>query len=648
MTELIGERSEQSSSATLHALLEHSREGIALVDADGKMLYANPAIAHVLGASANDSLGQNFAILVHPEDQSGAAEVFAELVSRGGGEASGVFRWRIGDGSWHPLQATWTNQLAVPGIEAVVTRFSEIGPLPLPAQPFDLSTSRQFQVLIENAVHITAILERDGTIRYVSPAVERMLGYSAAALIGMSASDIIHPEDAPAASECFASQGQPSGLSQLCQFRARHKDGSWRLLEAIITNRLDDPQIGGIVVDARDVTERKWSAERLQHSLEALLAIHQVGRLLGSNPEQQAIGAALLDSARRIAPIDEAVLLLRTARGHLTSTGGSGGIGKIWPIVRRTRAARAARQQVLRTGTPQFFRTRPSELGFSPIEAWDLPLRAQERVIGILEVYGTNLLAGPGIDELSILADQAASALERARLYKDLAERERRLEALVRQLLLAEEEERRRVAYEIHDGLAQLAWAAQQHLEAFAAQYRAHNKQRRDELGQALALASRTVREARRVIAGLRPAILDDFGLASAISFELQAQRADGWEVEFNDGLGSIRLDPSLETALLRVVQEALTNIRKHAHSKRVAVSLERRANLIYVEIRDWGRGFRPAVAQAAVGPSEHVGLAGMQERTALINGRLTIRSRPGAGTRIQVLAPLRELAGKA
>src|SRR5260221_177807 len=523
MTELIGERSEQSSSATLQALLEHSREGIALVDADGKMLYANPAIAHVLGASANDSLGQNFAILVHPEDQNGAAEVFAELVSRGGGEASGVFRWRIGDGSWHPLQATWTNQLAVPGIEAVVTRFSEIG---------------------------------------------------------------------------------------------------------------------GIVVDARDVTERKWSAERLQHSLEALLAIHQVGRLLGSNPEQQAIGAALLDSARRIAPIDEAVLLLRTARGNLTSTGGSGGIGKIWPIVRRTRAARAARQQVLRTGTPQFFRTRPSELGFSPIEAWDLPLRAQERVIGILEVYGTNLLAGPGIDELSILADQAASALERARLYKDLAERERRLEALVRQLLLAEEEERRRVAYEMHDGLAQLAWAAQQHLEAFAAQYRAHNKQRRDELGQALALASRTVREARRVIAGLRPAILDDFGLASAISFELQAQRADGWEVEFNDGLGSIRLDPSLETALLRVVQEALTNIRKHAHSKRVAVSLERRANLIYVDIRDWGRGFRPAVAQAAGGPSEHVGLAGIAGPTALINGRLTIRRRPGAGTRIQRLAP--------
>jgi signal transduction histidine kinase len=79
---------------------------------------------------------------------------------------------------------------------------------------------------------------------------------------------------------------------------------------------------------------------------------------------------------------------------------------------------------------------------------------------------------------------------------------------------------------------------------------------------------------------------------------------------ELNDGLGSIRLDPSLGTAPLRVVQEALTNVRKHAHSKRVSVTLERGTNLVHLEIRDWGRGVRPAAAQAGVGPSEHVGLA--------------------------------------
>ncbi len=501
------------------------------------------------------------------------------------------------------------------------------------------------QLLTENAVHITAILEQDGTIRYVSPAIERMLGYPPDTLVGSSASALIHPEDKPSDMALDPS----AGPIRLSQFRARHKDGSWRLMEAIVTNRFDDPLIGGIVVDARDVTERKWSAERVQHSLEALLAIHQVGIILGSNPEQQAIAAAVVECALRIAPIEEAVLLLRTQRGNLTSAGGSGS-GRIWSAVHGARSARAARQQVLESEAPQFFRLRPSQLAVKSIEAWDVPLRSQERVIGMLEVYGSDLLGGTGLDELSILADQAASALERARLYRELAEREKRLEALVRQLLLAGEDERRRVAYDIHDGLAQLAWAAQQHLEAFAAGYlrrRARSPQRKTELEQALGLASRTVREARRVIGGLRPAILDDFGLSSAISFELQGLRAEGCEVTFKDGLGSLRLEPTLETALFRVVQEALTNIRKHARARRVEVTLERRANHLYLEIQDWGRGFSVDRAQSVNGRGERVGLAGMQERIGLINGRLTIRSRPGAGTRIQVQAPVREVTAK-
>ena len=78
---------------------------------------------------------------------------------------------------------------------------------------------------------------------------------------------ITDSQDAPAATEGFAQCGRQPAPAQLCQFRTRHKDGSWRFLEAIITNRLDDPLIGGMVMDARDVTERKWSAERLQQSL---------------------------------------------------------------------------------------------------------------------------------------------------------------------------------------------------------------------------------------------------------------------------------------------------------------------------------------------------------------------------------------------
>ena len=189
------------------------------------------------------------------------------------------------------------------------------------------------------------------------------------------------------------------------------------------------------MIDARDVTERKWSAERLQRSLEALLAIHDVGRVLGSNLEQQAIAAALLDGAHRVAPFDAAALRLGTGEGG-TRASRPFGSREAWESARKCRAARAARTTALQTGTPQFFRLPRKRSGGGDTEACALPLRVQDRVVGMLELYGADASGQWPIDELTILADQAASALDRARLYQALSERERRLEHLVRRLLL--------------------------------------------------------------------------------------------------------------------------------------------------------------------------------------------------------------------
>jgi PAS domain S-box-containing protein len=499
----------------------------------------------------------------------------------------------------------------------------------------------QFRVLLENATHITAIVEPDGVARYVSPVVERMLGYPSESLKGMPLSELVHPDDAAAVLDALARGLEQPGRGPLIQVRAQHKDGSWRVLEAIVTNHLDDPEIAGMVIDARDVTERKWSAERLQQGLETLLAIHDVGRLLGSSLEQHAISAALLDGAHRIAPVDAAALWLVTARGHLRVSRMLGS-PSVWEAAHHSRPARVARRTVLRAGTPAFFRVAQSKDGLAPGDGCALPLRVHARVVGVLELHGRGPAVTWPIDELGILADQAASALERAHLYQALSERERRLEGLVRRLLLTQEEERRRFAYEVHDGLAQLATAAEQHLEAFASHYHSRSHQRAGELRKALDLSGRMVLEARRMIAGLRPTVLDERGLAAAISLELEGLRAEGWQVEFTNDLGAIRLDATLETALFRVLQEGLANVRKHAASRRVAVRLERGSRSVQLEVRDWGRGFQPSAVRRCAGPSEQVGLAGIQERIALLRGRCTIHSRPGAGARIRVEVPLR------
>lgn len=203
------------------------------------------------------------------------------------------------------------------------------------------------------------------------------------------------------------------------------------------------------------------------------------------------------------------------------------------------------------------------------------------------------------------------------------------------------EEERHHVAYELHDGLAQVAASAHQHLQAFASHYRPHSPQARQELNHALDLAQRSVREARRLIAGLRPTALDDFGLATALRLQVEAQRTDGWMINYGETLGSERLPPTIETTLFGVALEALTNARKHAHTTRARLSLERHRSMIRLEVQDWGCGFEPLAVLQEAGLGEHVGLREMQERVELVGGHLVISSRPDDGTLVVAEVPL-------
>jgi PAS domain S-box-containing protein len=203
------------------------------------------------------------------------------------------------------------------------------------------------------------------------------------------------------------------------------------------------------------------------------------------------------------------------------------------------------------------------------------------------------------------------------------------------------EEERHHVAYELHDGLAQVAASAHQHLQAFAGHYRPRSPQARQELDWALELAQRSVREARRLIAGLRPTALDDFGLATALRMQVEAQRNEGWTITYDETLGSERLPPTIETTLFGIAQEALTNARKHASTTRARLALERSGSVIRLEVQDWGYGFEPQAVLQEASLGEHVGLREMQERVELIGGHLMVSSQPDAGTLVVAEVPL-------
>ena len=155
-------------------------------------------------------------------------------------------------------------------------------------------------------------------------------------------------------------------------------------------------------------------------------------------------------------------------------------------------------------------------------------------------------------------------------------------------------------------------------------------------------LAQRTVREARNLIGGLRPTVLDDFGLARAVLVETESFEADGWEIALDERLGEARLSAQVETALYRVLQEALSNVRKRAGPARVVVTLYRRGRSVHLSVRDWGRGFDPStVTRPDPTSGAHIGLEGMRERIGQLGGEVAIRSRPKHGTTIEARVPL-------
>jgi signal transduction histidine kinase len=144
------------------------------------------------------------------------------------------------------------------------------------------------------------------------------------------------------------------------------------------------------------------------------------------------------------------------------------------------------------------------------------------------------------------------------------------------------------------------------------------------------------VQDLRRVIAGLRPTALDDFGIVQAMRLLTEELQLEGWEISYRHALETTRLPQTIETALFRVTQEALNNVRKHAGGGPVSVVLEQQGSLVRLQIEDHGRGFDPSTIQQGRA-GERVGLRGMQDRISLLGGRFHLTSRPGQGTCIIV-----------
>lgn len=275
-----------------------------------------------------------------------------------------------------------------------------------------------------------------------------------------------------------------------------------------------------------------------------------------------------------------------------------------------------------------------------------VPLVAKGQTFGALALSSVREEEPLGSDELRLLtafAQQFATAIDNVRLHQVVQERETQLEELVRKLVHAQEDERQRIARELHDETGQKLTALGMGLAALETTFASGDLARTNGLLRSLReMNDQAITELRNIMANLRPAQLDDLGLAPALRWyvgQYQARYPTA-HVQLNLEKQPGRLPSEHETVLFRVVQEALTNIRRHAQATQVTLNLTNDHSSVRLEIIDNGVGFDPQQPPRHE-PGSGLGLPGMRERVALVNGRLEIESSPGKGTRIVVELPL-------
>jgi len=217
------------------------------------------------------------------------------------------------------------------------------------------------------------------------------------------------------------------------------------------------------------------------------------------------------------------------------------------------------------------------------------------------------------------------------------------LKAISERAIRAQEEERVRIARSLHDDTAQAISMLIIHLERIEKMIPKDNPDLLRQLNESHQVATLLLESLRKIIWNLRPSILDDLGLVPAIRWYARTNLEEsGVQVEVGRGNEAMRLAPHLETMLFRILQEAVSNILRHANATKVFINLQPQDSHIMLEVKDNGRGFDVEKTTGEAVTRKQLGLLGMQERVALVNGAVRVESTPGGGTTLRIYVPLR------
>jgi PAS domain S-box-containing protein len=470
-------------------------------------------------------------------------------------------------------------------------------------------TRARCALLADNATEMIARHRPgDRAFEFASPASRRVLGYAPDELLGRTLDELVHPPDLGAVREAFAAAGDGGSVS----YRARHRDG--RLVWLETTPRVlaaGSPGAGpSVLAVTREITRFK----------ELELAIERVAREWRGTFDAASDVIMLLDERLRIARANRAaVTFFERPFADL-----------LWQPVAELLRALAPRRGSLRLPDPRRLRRRwEKEVYLAGRQAWVL--------LSLDPIRGAD---GEPAGAVHVLRDITARKQAEIALRESLDQ----LRNLSARLESAREQERTRIAREIHDELGHALTALKMDVAWLAGRLGGTSAPIAERGAAMSALIDRTIATVRALATALRPSILDELGLAAAIEWQAaEFGRRTGIAVRVSGPESPPDLDAECATAVFRILQEALTNVARHAGADHVRVALKALRTRIVLEVADDGRGVLPA---EAAGPGS-LGILGMSERARAVGGSMTLEGRPGRGTTLRLSIP-KTAAGRA
>lgn len=583
---------------------------INFTDEDGRIRLVNREWERILGWSWEEIHGRGIDVFAecYPEPQY-RREVMDFIAASRGEWAD--FKTRLRDG--RTIDTTWT-----------VVRLPDGMAVGIGAE--STNRSRAEEALRENEQHVQQIANhlreavwmldpKSRRVVYVSPAYERIWGRSAGSLYGdrRSSIDAIHPEDRQRVLDALEDEAHirlPGEMS----YRVVRPDGSTRWIrERSFPLRNAAGEVYRFVAVAEDITERKRAEEKLSRT-EAYLAESERLSHIGtwavripsreitywSNEHYRIFG---FDPEKGPPPVEAALARIHPEDG-------------------------AVRETIIR--------------GLSEKKDFELDFRVLRPDGSIRFVHSLGHPVLNGAREMVEFVGTAMDVTER-KLAEDALQRSvEQFRALAAWAEGIREEDRTRLARELHDELGQALTAIKMDLKSLIHHPAPHWRERIKKSQDALKLIDEAIQSVQRISTELRPGILDDLGLVAALEWASGGFAArTGIKCIRDLPPGDLAIEPGAATALFRILQEALTNIARHADATEFKVRLAHDGSDLCMEISDNGKGFE----EAQTVPGKLLGILGMRERALLLKGHVTIRSSPGKGATITVRIPPRKQA---